>query len=696
MKLNLKHFFPLPQLAYWGNLPAFGGVVFLIFGITFASLFAIPQAVRHTSLYPFLLLSTMIGLCAACVCSGKLVKYMLFGLTGCMLFWVQMVSYTSVEVAVDALGSTPHTITGTVATPPVPYHGRVSFLMRVSRIDRAVPGVVSGKFFLCTSSRVPAMAHLVTVTGTIKGSRKREHRYGYDEYTSFAARNIAGRIDISGIHSEVPPRNLLRRAQVLVRSRIIAVLKAYPSPNNRAILRASFIGERAYIPGEIADAFAGAGLTHILALSGFHVTMVVAALYALLLPLPVRMNVKHLLTIVTLWGYLFFVGPLPSLARAVIMTTVVIAAHSLQRKQYTLQTLGIAGIVWLVLSPASLFEPGFQLSYAATFGIITLYPSFKRTVPECKNPYGAFFVKSLWLSCAVSLSAGIVTFPLVVYHFGVFSPYGTLATLVAVPILTAGMWAFFAALLLPAFPGVVFITISDTMMHWLISVAKAISALPGASLPLSALHPESIVVYYGVLFFIVMVHQELQKRIAVPLMAIVCCFIPITLLAHRCFDAPQLVVLQGKMSYPECIIRWPSGNACVAGSRGGALSVAHWVHKLPGTGVSHWCLLGKKGEDFTDSSAAGIVARALLQGDDTLQIADLGNALRTPQFCCRFIPQKKSYVISYREENVVLHLSDDCAHITMVYAGSSSVSDTQHVPCMLTFTRRGPRIISFN
>jgi len=668
------------QLHHWGNLPALSGVVFLMLGIVLASMVPLPATLLAQSLYPFLVIIAIATIVSACLCSQKQLRFILFSLAGYFLYTLQFFSYQVVDMAIGATGMGSHSITGTVVSPPAPDRGQISYLLKVDAIDEGASGVLKGKYFLCTSTEMPSHAHLLHCSGTIQRSKKKEHRYGYDEYTSFAARGISGRIQINKILSQHPPANGIARLQLFLRAHIVSVLKKYPNTNHRSLIRASFTGERSYIPNEIADAFAGAGLVHILALSGFHAAILTAALYALLSLFPVGNLFKQCLAIMVLWGYLFFVGPIPSLARAVIMTTAVIVAQMLQRKQYTLQTIGIAGIVWLSLSPASLFQPGFQLSYVATLGIITIYPLLRQVSPVVKNPYLAYVVKSVWLSCAVSLSAYIATLPVMLHHFGSFALHGILATMVAVPLLTFAMWAFFAALLLPAPLQQLAILFSDMMMHWMVVVAKTVSSLPGAIVRLPALHPESLLVYYGAVILLLALKRDVQRKAVLPVAAIACCLFPSILLLHRFTDIPQIYFVPGREQFPECIIRWPSGRACFVGSAGGVRSVSRWIHRLPGTSVAHWCFVDKKKAAFVDSTASGAVSRASFRGSDTVCIA--GGSPHT-DFAGKYLPQKNIFIVSHTIYQATLHFRDDGLSVCTLRTGIGTTTQKLTFPCLL-------------
>ncbi|MBD3393871.1 MAG: hypothetical protein GF418_17200 [Chitinivibrionales bacterium] len=116
-----------------------------------------------------------------------------------------------------------------------------------------------------------------------------------------------------------------------------------------------------------------------------------------------------------------------------------------QRRSRALNALGLAAIIWLLLSPRSLFAPGFQLSFAATAGILLLYPVLSRNLlPESDRLFIVLLVKPVLRVFFVSVSAFAATAPVLMYHFGELSLFGLAANLVAVSLMTVTMNAFFA------------------------------------------------------------------------------------------------------------------------------------------------------------------------------------------------------------------------------------------------------------
>jgi competence protein ComEC len=205
-------------------------------------------------------------------------------------------------------------------------------------------------------------------------------------------------------------------AQVRRRARE-AIERALP-PASAALLAGLLLGDRTALPPEIDTAFRRAGVYHVLAVSGFNVALIAGATFALLNLARFPRRVAAAGAIVVVAGFAAVVGPQPSVLRAAIMATLVLGALLVERDASVLNGLALAAIVILALRPADLHDPGFQLSFAATAGIV-LAPLPRGLVA------GAI---------GVSLAAALAVLPITLVHFNQLSVVGPLANLGAVPL----------------------------------------------------------------------------------------------------------------------------------------------------------------------------------------------------------------------------------------------------------------------
>ncbi|MEZ5314483.1 MAG: DNA internalization-related competence protein ComEC/Rec2 [Thermoanaerobaculia bacterium] len=183
-------------------------------------------------------------------------------------------------------------------------------------------------------------------------------------------------------------------------------------------------------------AFRRAGLAHLVAASGMNVALVVTAVALAAAFAGRRMRV--VLFAVAILVYLLLVGPVPSLLRASVMTSVALAAVAFGRPPLPLHCLALASVGMLLVSPAMSVDVGFQLSCAATFGLVVGVPWLVERWR--RGP------RSLRTALATALAAQVATLPLSIPVFHALSPASIALNLVAVPLaaillIAAFVWA---------------------------------------------------------------------------------------------------------------------------------------------------------------------------------------------------------------------------------------------------------------
>jgi competence protein ComEC len=212
-----------------------------------------------------------------------------------------------------------------------------------------------------------------------------------------------------------------------LRKRFIETIDHTLPPLEGSVLKGILLGRREELPPALCQAFVTTGVAHVLAVSGLHVGLVVIFFYyGLFRLLRLPNKGKALLTLFIIILYCFMTGCRPSVVRATIMFGLFLTAACLGRKREVYTTLALAALVILLINPLTLFNVGFQLSFAAVLSILYLYP---RIWPRLKflSSYPAGLM-------SVSLAAWMGVAPLIAYHFNYFTPVAILANLVVVPL----------------------------------------------------------------------------------------------------------------------------------------------------------------------------------------------------------------------------------------------------------------------
>lgn len=237
-----------------------------------------------------------------------------------------------------------------------------------------------------------------------------------------------------------------------VRFRIQTFFDGHTPPPYSSLLKALVIGEMGDIPKEIQEAFARAGVSHILSISGLHMAIVAWSTYFVILwlikrfpYLLLRFNAFKISAFLSVPLVLFY-GAVSGLSapslRSVIMMMVVLTAICFKRQWDLYNNLAIAMWVILLSAPDMLYDPSFQLTFLAVLSIVLFYNplndylSTKMHKPLARLQSQRFSImKKAWEPMLVSVIVTLGTAPVIAYHFGRISLIGVLANVLVVPLM---------------------------------------------------------------------------------------------------------------------------------------------------------------------------------------------------------------------------------------------------------------------
>lgn len=267
------------------------------------------------------------------------------------------------------------------------------------------------------------------------------------------------------------------------RERLLTKIRATGmSADVYSIVSAMAFGDKRSLSSHQRESYSVAGASHVLALSGMHLS-VVYMLLLMLLSRGKRHTYMQTAVLLAVWAYVLMVGMPLSVVRSALMCTVFSITFMFSRIGQSLNTLGLSAVLILMLSPQSLWDVGFQLSFTAVLGIL-LFSSRISGIISAERLQRHRAMKWCWAMFAVSLSAQILVFPLVLHYFGRFSCYFLLANFVAIPLATAIVYSVVLMCLLLAVPflGSIAIELVDAEVRLLNFLLEGIASLPGASI----------------------------------------------------------------------------------------------------------------------------------------------------------------------------------------------------------------------
>ncbi len=291
--------------------------------------------------------------------------------------------------------------------------------------------------------------------------------------------------------------NRLKAMGISLRERFLEILmENHLTGRKYAVAAAILLGYDEYLDADQKRQFAGAGAMHILCVSGLHVGIIYIILNSLLSFMSRRKylrTLKVLLLLMLIWFYALITGFSPSVMRAATMFSFIIIGQSLRRKSNIYNSLAASAFLLIVIDPYIITAVGFQLSYLAVFGIVTLFkPIYNLYIP------GNWLTEQVWSLSVVSIAATLITFPLSVFYFHQFPNLFLITNLVAIP---ASMLILYAGILVLLTSPVPFI--SNLIAGFLAGVIQVlntsvgwIEALPFAtSSDLYVTFPETILIF---------------------------------------------------------------------------------------------------------------------------------------------------------------------------------------------------------
>jgi len=283
--------------------------------------------------------------------------------------------------------------------------------------------------------------------------------------------------------------------------------KTLPEPQ-ASLTKGIVLGMRSMIPSSTRDEFSHTGTAHLLAISGLHLTIIAGILISLGIRIFGRKGYVYVwMTIAAIWIYAILTGMNPPVLRSVQMLSLFLAAEFFGRQRSSIIALLFAAALMSGFNPQIIWDPSFQLSFAAMTGLVFIFPLLqsllRRAIISRIGETGVLsgITTAIADSFSVSISAITAVWPLVTYYFGIISPVAPVATFFTLPalpgvIITGFLSGVTGLIFLPA--GQVLAWILWVFVSYILLVVKVFSLIP-------PLDNQSIGVLPVILYYIVLI-----------------------------------------------------------------------------------------------------------------------------------------------------------------------------------------------
>ncbi|MGX1306308.1 competence protein ComEC [Amorphus suaedae] len=471
--------------------------------------------------------------------------------------------------------------------------GAVRMIVRVHRIKGIGPArtPLRVRFTARGKGPMPRVGDAITALARLAPPRGPVEPGGYDAARSLFFEGIGATGFSYGMPRSAdlgaPPAGIRVKAVVArVRDGIGARLRAALPGENGEIAATLLVGDRGGIPEETQQAIRLAGLGHILAISGLHMALVAGTVFgavrfalAAIPGLALRRPIKKWAALAALMAglvYLILSGGAVATIRAFVMAAVALVAVLVDRPALTLRSVAVAALVVMVLDPAAVLSPGFQMSFAAVIALVAAYEwqaGRERTGTVDRNAgrmRRILRTGGLWMGglALTSFVAGLVTAPIGALHFHMLAPLGLLGNLLAMPFVTLLVMPFgvVSVALMPLGLDPLVLPVMGLGLDAVVGIATWVAGLSGSAGAVGRMPAAAVLAMAGGLLWLALWQARWRVLGVVPMVA--------GLAIAPLGSSPDLLVSDDGRAVA---VRGADGRLAIATAKGGAFAAAMWL-----------------------------------------------------------------------------------------------------------------------
>jgi len=361
---------------------------------------------------------------------------------------------------------------------------KIRYIVEVQSVGKnKAPVFADGSMYVYVSQPVTKpvarIGDVVTATGVVKALHGYQNPGIIDTVASAKRQGITARLNLGKSDVKITKANVhpfLRKADEL-RNNLRAAMETVMSKEDAAVLFAMLFGGYDGIKPELLDSFTATGIIHILSVSGSHITLLAGTLVWLGRVLRFKSSVMAALLTLVILAYTVLAGCVSPAVRAAVMGILTFAALAFEREADARRILSLLGLLMILLKPQLIYDISFQLSFAATGGLLYFAPFLKGKLD--------FLPKWLAANLSITLAAQIMVLPFLAWYFNSVSVSSLLANLLVVPILeyviVLGLTAGLFGLVLPVAQSILF-ALCSLSIGFAYEITSFIARIPGGSI----------------------------------------------------------------------------------------------------------------------------------------------------------------------------------------------------------------------
>jgi len=340
--------------------------------------------------------------------------------------------------------------------------------------------------------------------------------FSYKEYLK--TKKIYGTIKINEIEILKENNvNFILKYSNSLRNKIIETINKIVQKNTRGLLAGILIGETGEISNTMEEEFRNSSLSHIIAISGSHITYIIMGISYVLVSSKISKRITYIITILALILFMFLTNFSPSVVRACIMGIIMLFSKIFYRKLDVLTSIALSLVILLIDNPFSINDIGLKLSYLGTIGIIALNKPILDFIKR-------YIKKQIAEILSVTISAQIIILPIMMLQFNNISTIFLISNLLAVPLSGIIILLGYANVIIGMFSitiGKVIGIFTNGVLQILIWIAEYTAKIPLANIIVKTPNILTVVMYYVMVYC---VYKKKYIKYAIVVMIIVTVF----------------------------------------------------------------------------------------------------------------------------------------------------------------------------
>lgn len=365
------------------------------------------------------------------------------------------------------------------------------------------------------------------IEGEFKQPEEARNYKGYNYKQYLKTKKIIGTVELGKVKIlKSSNGSFIHNIQKYIRDTINGTL----TDEEGNLLLAILLGDKDKLSEDIQESFKTSNLSHMLAVSGAHVSYIILGLTYVLQNSIIGKKNGKIVCIIFLLAFMAITNFTPSVTRACIMAILTLFSSIIYRKSDVYTNISVAALITLIFNPYSLLDLGFQLSYGGTIGIIIF---IKRIQEKKSNSKVVNYIKQMAL---VSIYANIIIIPIMMYHFNTVSFTFIISNIMASPILgiivITGFLFIIASITVKPLTRLIAIFIKP-ILSILIKISQICSKLPFSNILVVTPYMFNVISYYAIILYCIKSKKNNKCKI------IICLLIVLILINFIIYIFPQ-------------------------------------------------------------------------------------------------------------------------------------------------------------